>query len=130
MDTVDWTLCPETVGAFWAQHHRQATRLDLVATSRQEKRLFVAAVRWNAGRVGRNTLSDLVVRSQIMSQVKEPDWQIQYGLFARDGFTDSAAKAAKGMGARLVSLREIEDRLVEAAARRPTISSNKNDLEF
>ena len=75
-------------------------------------------------------MSDLVVRSQIMSQVNEPDWQIQYGLFARDGFTDSAAKAAKGMGARLVSLREIEDRLVEAAARRPTISSNKNDLEF
>jgi hypothetical protein len=53
-------LMPETVGTFWVQQRGQATRLDVVATSRKEQRLFIAAARWNAGRVGQNTLSDLV----------------------------------------------------------------------
>ena len=109
---------PETVSAFWAQHRGQAIRLDLVAASRFEKRLFIAAVRWNAGRMGRDALTDLVVRSQLMPQVQEPGWQVQYGLFTRDGFTDSAVRAAKEIGACLVSLPEIENRLVEWASRR------------
>ena len=123
-------LMPETVGTFWAQQRGQATRLDLVATSRKEQGLFIATARWNAARVGRNTLSDLVARSQVMPQVKDPGWRVQYGLFARDGFTESAVKAARETGARLVSLCEVEDRLVEAVARHPTDLSNKNNLEF
>ena len=73
-------------------------------------------------------LTDLVARSQRMPQAVEPGWRVQYGLFAREGFTDATVRAAKEMGARLVGLSELEDRLAEAALRAPALPSG--EIEF
>ena len=49
-----------------------------------------------------------------MPQVAE-GWVLDYALFAREGFSDAARKAANEMQARLVSLPEMERTLVEAS---------------
>lgn len=55
------------------------------------------------GSVSRRILTDLVQRSQRMPQVKQ-GWQVQYGLFAREGFTPETHEEARRIGARLVDL--------------------------
>jgi AAA+ ATPase superfamily predicted ATPase len=119
---------PEAVGSFWTRRRGQAVQLEVVAASPRDKRLFIGEAKWGAGNVERNVLTDLVARSQRMPQTVEPGWRVQYGLFAREGFTDATVRAAKEMGARLVDLSELEDRLTEAALRAPALPSG--EIEF
>ena len=90
--------------------------MDVVAASRREKKLFIGEAKWGVGSVSRRILSDLVNRSQRMPQVKE-GWEVQYGLFAREGFTPATREEAERMGARLVDLEELDRALVDAAGR-------------
>jgi hypothetical protein len=94
-------------------------QLDVVAVRSREKRLFIGEAKWEEGHIARGVLTDLMERSRRMPQVVEPGWKVQYGLFSRAGFTSAAVEAAKESGARLVSLPQLEERLVEAAKRRP-----------
>lgn len=105
---------PETVGAFWTGQRGKAVQLDVVAASRREKRLFIGEAKWGRGRVSRNVLTNLVARSQRMPQVTAGNWQVQYGLFAREGFSEATRQAADELGARLVDLSQLEQRLAEA----------------
>lgn len=107
---------PEAVGAYWGRSRGKGVQLDVVAASRREKRLFIAETKWGTGSVSRQILSDLVKRSQRMPQVKA-GWQVQYGLFAREGFTPATREEAERTGARLVDLEELEQALVDAAGR-------------
>ena len=116
-DTGALDFLPEVVGAFWTQHRHQPVQLDVVAASRREKRLFIGEAKWRGGSLSRDVLTDLVRRSQRMPQVTEPGWRVQYGLFAREGFTDATRQAAAEIGARLVDLAGLENTLVEGATR-------------
>ena len=109
---------PEVVGAYWrrSRSRGQGVQLDVVAASRRDKRLFIAEAKWGVGSVSRRILTDLVQRSQRMPQVKQ-GWQVQYGLFAREGFTPATQEEARRIGARLVDLEELEQTLVDAAGR-------------
>jgi AAA+ ATPase superfamily predicted ATPase len=106
---------PEAVGAYWGRSRGKGVQLDVVAASRRDRRLFIAEAKWGTGLVSRRILADLVQRSQRMPQVNE-GWQVQYGLFAREGFTLATQEEAKRIGARLVDLQELESTLVDAAA--------------
>ncbi len=106
---------PEEVGAYWGGTRGQGVQLDVVAASRRDKRLFIGEVKWGQGDVSRNVLRDLIKRSKRMPQVKG-GWQVQYGLFAREGFTDAAKDEAQRLGARLVTLEELERTLREYAS--------------
>lgn len=119
---------PETVGSYWAQHRGQAVQLDVVGANAPEKRLFIGEAKWGAGSVSRSVLTDLIARSQRMAQVAKTGWQVQYGLFARGGFTSATTRAAREMGVRLVGLEELEDRLAERASRGPLPPSG--ELKF
>ncbi len=91
-------------------------QLDVVAASRRDKQLFIAEAKWGTGPISRRILTDLVQRSERMPQVKQ-GWQVQYGLFAREGFTPATQEEAKQIAARLVDLNELEGTLVDAAGR-------------
>lgn len=110
---------PESVGSFWAQQRKQAVQLDVVAANGREKQLFIGEAKWGTGSLSRNTLTDLVERSQRMPQVTEPGWKVQYGLFAREDFTPATVQAAQEIGAHLVTLPELEKDLGSGAARPP-----------
>jgi hypothetical protein len=119
---------PETVGAYWGRSRGKGVQLDVVAASRREKRLFIAEARWAAGAMPRGNLSDLVSCSQRMPQVKA-GWQVEYGLFARAGFTPATRAEAGRIGARLVGLEELEQALVDTATRSGTPLPD-TELEF
>lgn len=105
---------PEAVGAYWGRSRGKGVQLDVVAASRRDKRLFIAEAKWGVGSVPRRILTDLMQRSQRMPQVRE-GWQVQYGLFAREGFTPATQEEGRQTGARLLDLAELEQTLVDAA---------------
>ena len=113
---------PEVVGAYWRQHRGKDAQLDVVAANRREKQLLVGEAKWGKGIVSRRlalsevegVLTDLVERSRRMPQVVE-GWSVQYLLFAREGFSEATQAAANEIGARLVSLSEMEHTLVSAS---------------
>jgi uncharacterized protein len=116
---------PEQIGSFWAQHRSGAVQLDIVAGSRREKQLFVGEAKWGNEPVPRNVLTDLIARSQRMPQVAE-GWKTQYALFAREGFTEATQQAASELGARLVTLPELELALAKSA-NLPVVSSKQSN---
>jgi hypothetical protein len=104
---------PEVVGSYWRRHRGAGVQLDVIAANKREKRLFIGESKWGTGLVSRRALTDLVQRSQRMPQVVE-GWAVEYGLFAREGFSDATRKAADEIGARLIVLPEMERTLIEA----------------
>jgi len=111
---------PEEVGSFWSQQQGRGVQLDVVAASPREKRLFIGECKWGTGSIARNVLTDLIARSQRMSQVSQPEWKTQYGLFARDHFTEATVAHAREHHARLVVLSQIETDLVDILKRPQT----------
>ncbi len=113
----EWTLAagvtgqlgfePEIVGSYWRQYRGQGVQLDVVAAKPRQKQLLIGEVKWGKDPVSRATLTDLIKRSQRMPQVAE-GWQVQYILFAREGFTAAAADTARELGVQLVTLQEME----------------------
>ena len=113
----EWTLAagmtgqlsfdPEVVGSYWRQYRGQSVQLDVVAGNQRLKKLLIGEVKWGKDSVSRAILADLIRRSQRMPQV-EAGWQVEYILFAREGFTDAAVEMAKEQGVRLVTLQEME----------------------
>jgi AAA+ ATPase superfamily predicted ATPase len=116
----EWTLSagltgqlnfePELVGSYWGQERGKKVQLDIVAANKREKQLFIGEAKWGREVISRSILTDLIERSQRMPQVEE-GWNVQYGLFSREGFTDATWKTAKELGVRLVTLKEIEETL-------------------
>lgn len=104
---------PEVIGSYWRRYRGAGVQLDVVAANKHEKRLFIGEAKWGTGLVSRKVLTDLVQRSQRMPQVAE-GWTVDYALFAREGFSDATREAASEMGARLISLSEMEQTMVEA----------------
>ena len=119
---------PDAVGAFWARQRTEPVQLDIVAANARERRLFIGEAKWETGQVGRGILTKLVERSQRMPQVTASGWTVQYGLFSRHGFTPATVAEAKEVGARLVSLPQLESVLVTAAARRASARVGKIDF--
>ncbi len=113
----EWTLAasmtgqlsfdPEVVGSYWRQYRGQGVQLDIVAGNQRLKKLLVGEAKWAKGSVSRAILTDLIRRSKRMPQVEE-GWQVEYILFAREGFTDAAVEMAKEQGVRLITLQEME----------------------
>lgn len=103
---------PEVVGSYWRTYRGQGVQLDVVAAAPREQKLLIGEAKWGRDALGRRTLTDLVTRSQRMTQVAE-GWQTQYTLFARGGFTAALVQEARETGARLVSLDDLEHLLLE-----------------
>lgn len=104
---------PEVIGSYWRRYRGAGVQLDVVAANKHERRLFIGEAKWGTGLISRKVLTDLVRRSQRMPQVAE-GWTVDYALFAREGFSDATREAASEMGARLISLPEMEQTMVEA----------------
>jgi AAA+ ATPase superfamily predicted ATPase len=109
---LDWQ--PETVGSYWRHRRGQGVQLDVVAAAPREKRLLIGEAKWRTGKLGPGILTDLVERSQRMPQAAD-GWQVQYVLFARNGFSDGLQDAATEMDALLVTLPELEETLSATA---------------
>ena len=105
---------PEIVGAYRRQRRGKGVQLDIVAANQRDRRLLIGEAKWGKGNVSRRVLTDLVERSQRMPQVAE-GWSVEYVVFAREGFKEAAHVAADQLGARLVSLSDIETSLVAAS---------------
>jgi hypothetical protein len=116
---------PDEVGSYWAQVRGKPVQLDVVGVDKRARRLFIGEAKWETGHQARSLLPDLVDRSQRWTQVKAEGWTVQYGLFAREGFTPAAIAEAKALSARLVSLPQLEDRLVADARRTQALSTVK-----
>ena len=104
---------PDSVGSYWRQHRGTGVQLDVVAASKRERRLLIGEAKWGKGLVGRKVVTDLIKRSTRMPQTGE-GWDVEYVLFAREGFTDAAHMVAQELKARLVTLNEIERQLIAA----------------
>lgn len=111
--TGELAFAPEEVGAYWKRGREEGVQLDVVAVNRSEKRLLIGEAKWGRGAVSRGILTDLIERSQRMPQVNQ-GWQVQYVLFAREGFTEATRSTANELGALLVTLPEMEETLVTA----------------
>ncbi len=103
---------PEDVGSYWRRHRGQGVQLDIVAAAPRQKRLLIGEAKWGRKPLSRNILTDLVRRSQRMPQVAE-GWQTQYALFAREGFTVALKEYVESIDARMISLHQIEDALMQ-----------------
>ena len=103
---------PEVVSSYWRGGRRTAVQLDVVAAAPREKRLLIGEAKWRLGKLSRQVLTDLMARSQKMPQVAA-GWAAQYVLFSREGFSPALHQAAKENGAWLISLNELERRLIE-----------------
>ena len=53
-----------------------------------------------------------------MSQI-EQGWNIQYGLFGREDFTEATKRTARELGVRLIPLKQLEAELIQAAKYHP-----------
>jgi AAA+ ATPase superfamily predicted ATPase len=104
---------PQVVGSYWRRYRGTGVQLGVVAANRRERRLFIGEAKWGTGLVSRKVLADLVRRGKRMPQVAE-GWTVDYALFAREGFSDATREAASEVGARLISLPEMERTMVEA----------------
>ncbi len=103
---------PEQVGSYWRRAKgKRGVQLDVVAANAREKRLLIGEAKWGRGAVSRAVLRDLIERSQRMAQV-EAGWQVQYALFAHEGFTEATVELAGEIGAVLVSAEMIEQTLL------------------
>ena len=82
---------PERIGRWWIDDEE----IDVVAINDAEKTLFVGECKWTQRPIGTNILTDLQRKAQRVIE-QEKGWQIQYGLFAKSGFTpDLKTIAAK-----------------------------------
>ena len=105
---------PQWVNDYWPDQPGGSARPLLVAAYPDDRQLFIAEDYWQKTPVGRQALKNLLQRSQSIPHVNDTDWTVQYGLFAREGFTSAAIAAARKMEARLVSLLQLESRLHDA----------------
>lgn len=101
------TFVPEVVGSYWGRYQGKGVQLDVVAAAAREKKLLIGEAKWGRGDLSRQTLTDLVKRSQRMKQVAD-GWSVAYVLFAREGFTQPTIDAAAEIDAVLVTLADIE----------------------
>jgi len=113
----DLGFMPDEVGSYWTRVRGKPVQLDVVGVDKRARRLFIGETKWETGHQARGLLRDLVERSQRWTQVKAEGWTAQYALFAREGFTPAAIAEAESMKARLVSLPQLEERLVSDARR-------------
>ncbi len=116
---------PNEVGSYWAQVRGKPVQLDVVGVDKRARRLFIGEAKWERGHQERGLLRDLVDRSRRWQQAAAEGWTVQYGLFSREGFTPATIAEAKAIGARLVSLPQLEDRLVADAQRAQTLPTVK-----
>ena len=103
---------PEQVGSYWRRYRGQGVQLDVVAAAPREKRLLIGEAKWGRGQISRKILTDLIQRSQRMPQVAD-GWQVDYVLFAREGFTAATQTEAARLGVTLVALEQLEKVLVD-----------------
>lgn len=103
---------PELVTSYWRRARGTTVQLDVVAAAPREKRLLIGEAKWGRGNLSRRILTDLIDRSHKMPQVAA-GWATQYVLFAREGFTPALQQAAEESGARLVSLHDLEEMLID-----------------
>lgn len=108
----------EKIGAYWSQNRGEGVQLDIVAANLHEKKLFIGEAKWGTDVLARNILMDLIKRSQRMPQMVQ-GWNVQYGLFAREDFTEATKQAARELGVRLINLEQLEADLIHAAKYRP-----------
>lgn len=84
------SFLPERVGGWWDRE----IEIDVVAISQIEKIALVGECKWSVNPIGTNILATLKQKSQIL--IKDFGIQkIQYGLFARSGFTPALEEFAK-----------------------------------
>ncbi len=92
-------FAPEIVGSHWSRQ----VQTDVVAVSWREKAVLIGECKWGAEPVDRRTVRDLLERTGPRTIADLPDggagWQATYALFARAGFTPTAAAALDAVGA-------------------------------
>lgn len=84
------SFLPERIGGWWDREKE----IDVVAISQTEKIALVGECKWSVNPIGTDILAALKQKSQIL--IKDFGIQkIQYGLFARSGFTPALEELAK-----------------------------------
>ena len=99
---------PELVGSHWAPD----AQVDVAAINWREQAILPGECKWGAHRVGRAVIRGLADKALLVAP--DPEWQVQYVLFARAGYTDAARREAASMGATLVDLSRLEQDLLSA----------------
>ncbi len=102
-------LTPELVGSHWAKD----VQVDVVAVDWHEKAILLGECKWGAGRVGRSVLRELQAKTNKV--VPGEEWQVNYVVFARGGFTEAAQKLGEEIGADLIDLEKLERGLERAS---------------
>lgn len=111
----EWTLLqarrhllpfsPELVGSHWAKD----AQIDVVAINWSEQQILLGECKWGAERVGREVITGLIEKSQLV--IPTPEWTIHYAFFARAGFTDAAIAEAQAVKAQMISLAKLDGAL-------------------
>ena len=102
------SFIPEVVGNHWAPD----VEIDVVALNWRDRTILLGECKWGAHRVGRAVIRGLADKALLVAP--DPEWQVQYVLFARAGYTDAARREAASMGATLVDLSRLEQDLLSA----------------
>lgn len=101
---------PEVVGAHWARD----AQVDVVALNWKTKDILLGEAKWGEGKMGRETISELVRKAPLVVPDRGKGWRIHYAFFAREGFTEPAQAEARQYRSMLKTLVEMERELKPA----------------
>ena len=93
---------PEIVGSHWARD----SQVDVVALNWHDKAILLGECKWGLNGIHRSVVIELAAKAELVRP--DPDWQVHFAFFARNGFTEAALEAGREIGARMVDLPELD----------------------
>ncbi len=90
---------PERIGRWWAPDQE----IDLVAINSTERQILTGECKWSIHPVGLDVMDDL--KQKTTSLLEGKNWQTQYYLFSRSGFTPALQEKAASEGVQLIDIK-------------------------
>ena len=99
---------PDSIGSHWSSR----VQVDVAALNWQTHDILLGECKWGIDRVDRQVVRELVEKKTPLALKDLPDggagWKVHYALFARSGFTPSAAAEMQKVQGVLVDLKGID----------------------
>jgi uncharacterized protein len=100
-------FAPEAVGSHWSRQ----VQVDVVAVNHQRREILLGECKWGGAAVNRQVVRELIEQKGPKVRQDLPDgdaWSIHYAVFARTGFTESAATELSARQGLLVDLAALD----------------------
>jgi AAA+ ATPase superfamily predicted ATPase len=103
-------FAPEAVGSHWSRR----VQVDVVAINHQNKEILLGECKWGEVKVNRQIVRELIEQKgpKVRQELRDgDDWTFHYAVFARAGFTETAAAELNARQGLLVDLPALDEGL-------------------